>query len=652
MLFAAKEKPVKTVIRSWQLASPTLLADTGRIDTSFLNLPMREILNDYSISNTWNGNMISPVESRLFFRRLSKIDDIFAVNYQPYIITAGDVSFYNTTVPYSTVAYKRGFTKNQEENEINFFFTGNINRRINLGMGLNYLTAAGHYANQDAKLFNGHVFGSYNGDHYSIHGAVAFNNLSNYENGGLANPEDLSGPLKAEDLPSKLQAISGYQYITGLLNQSYSIGTEREKIEKIEFTNDFGEKDTRDTLVVEYDPMLTFAHTFETNNSRRRYREKRVEQGFYANTYRNHDETNDSTNVLTIRNTVSVTFEEAFNSVLQFGVTAFARNECQRFLFPGHLESPLDWEKVTPGQWITSPQPINWMADTLFAQQWTNNTFVGGSIYKKLGRWIHYDVTGDVCVAGYKLGEFKVDGGVDVDFKAGKDTMFISARAHVLNETPSPYFKYYLSNHFRWENDFGKTYRFGVSGEWRYPTQLVKPQINVDFENITRHIYFDANGLPQQHDGNIQVIAVDGQVDLTTPWFNLENHVVWQHSSSETLPLPMLTLYHNLYYHGCWFHAMDAQIGADVRYFTSYYAPLLNPATGQFCTQHDKLVGNYPIVNVYASFYVHLIHLKFFAQYQHINHLFMRDNIGYMAMPDYPMNRDTFRAGLAWHFLR
>ena len=57
MGFAAKEKAVKTVIRTWQLPSPTAIADTVQFtDTAYLNYPMRSLQNDYSISSAYNGN--------------------------------------------------------------------------------------------------------------------------------------------------------------------------------------------------------------------------------------------------------------------------------------------------------------------------------------------------------------------------------------------------------------------------------------------------------------------------------------------------------------------------------------------------------------------------------------------------------------------
>ena len=114
--------------------------------------------------------------------------------------------------------------------------------------------------------------------------------------------------------------------------------------------------------------------------------------------------------------------------------------------------------------------------------------------------------------------------------------------------------------------------------------------------------------------------------------------------------VPALTLYHNLYYHGTWFKALDAQIGIDLSYCTAYYAPYLNAAIGQFAAQQDIKTGDYPVMSVYANFYVRLLHLRFFAQYQHFNATFM--NRKYYAMPSYPLNPDVFRAGLAFHFYK
>ena len=630
----ANEKNVPTVIKAWQLDPWTGVADTlSGIDSSYLHLPMRDVLNDYSISNTTNSNLISPVQSRIYFSRQRTTDFLFADAYTPYIITPQQVKFYHTTTPYSTIAYKKGFVTNLGQSDISFSFTGNVTRRVNLGMTIDYLNSFGRFANLEGKTVYGSVFGSYNGDHYSLQGAFTWNTLSNFENGGLQNINDLQGKLKPEDLPVNMQGMSGLRYLSGYLNHYYSICVERERKVNYRERNEEGEWEKKDSIKIEYVPVTTFRHIFEVNDATKRYIEKDA-QGFYPNTYYNQNTTADSAACLSIKNTLSVTFEEEFNTWLKFGATVYAMNETQRHLslLPVYSDS------------------VGLPPDITFENRWTNNTYVGGALYKNRGKHIHYGFDGNVCLIGYKLGEFQINGHIDGGFKLGKDSMTIAAKAFFRNETPDYYLQRYRSNHYEWDNDFNKQYRLHIGGEIAYPTKWVKPKLKVSFENITQPIYFDTDGKPKQMDGNIQVLAADLQLNITTPWVNLDNSIVYQLSSSDKMPLPTLTLYNNLYYHGTWVKVLDVQIGVDMRFFTKYYAPILNPALGQFCVQNEVQVGNYPVMNVYANFYVRKLRLKLFAQYQHFNASFM--NKQYFEMPSYPMAPDMFRAGIAWHFYK
>ncbi len=649
----AKDKTVPTVIRTWQLDHWTGMADTlNRVDSSFMDMPMRNVINDYSISCITNSNLISPSQSRIYFDRQQRADFIFADAYTPYIIAPQNVCFHHTTTPYSTIGYKKGFVTNLDENDLSFSFTGNINRKTNLGMTIDYLNSYGRFSSQEGKTVFGSVFGSYNGDHYSFQAAFTWNSLSNFENGGLLHPEDLQGSLNPEDMPVTMQGMSGFRYLSGYINHYYSICVERERKVHYQEKNEEGQWEKKDSIKIEYVPVTTFRHIFEVTDATKRYLEKKAAQGFYATNYRNPASTRDTAACLTIRNTLTVTFEEEFNTLLKFGAMVYATNECQRHMSAiGQSERLIDADNVVNYPFTTTqPASLHLMPDTLFGEKWTNNTYVGGSIYKNRGKYIHYGFDGNVCLLGYKLGEFQVNGHLDAGFRVGKDSMTIQAKTYIKNQTPDFYLQHYRSNHYVWDNNFYKTYRFYVGGEVSYPTQWVTTRLGADFENLTRYIYWSENGTPQQMDGNIQVLAANLQLNITTPWVNFDNKVVYQHATSAYLPLPALTMYNNLYYHGTWFRAMDAQIGIDLRYFTRYYAPLLNPALGQFCVQYTQQVGNYPVMSVYANFYVRSIRLKFFAQYKHFNASFM--NKQYYEMPGYPMAPDIFRAGLAWHFCK
>lgn len=652
-LFAA-EKSVPTIMRTWQLDPWTGIADTlSMVDTSYMHLPMRDVLNDYSISNITNSNLISPTQSRVYFDRDRRADFIFADAYTPYIIAPKNVKFYHTTTPYSSVGYKKGFVTDLDQNDLSFMFTGNVTRRTNLGMTIDYLNSYGRFASQEGKTVFGSVFGSYNGDHYSLQAAFTWNTLSNFENGGLLNPSDLQGNLEPEDMPVKMQGMSAFRYLSGYLNHYYSICVERERKVNYRERDEDGNWVKKDSIKIEYVPVTTFRHVFETVDATKRYVEKRANQGYYPNIYRNPTTTKDTASCLTIKNTLSVTFEEEFNTWLKFGAMVYATNEVQRHMSPIGQAIELPVLGNSPFGYPDSlffPSTMHAVPDTLYGERWTNNTYIGAALYKNRGKHIHYGFDGNVCLLGYKLGEFQVNGHLDAGFRLGKDSMTLAAKAYIKNETPDFYLQRYRSNHYQWDNDFSKTYRFYVGGEVAYPTKWIKPKLNVSFENITRYIYFAEDGMPQQVDGSIQVLAADLQLNITTPWVNLDNSVVYQHSSSAALPLPALIMHNNLYYHGTWVKALDVQMGVDMRFFTKYYAPILNPALGQFCVQNTEQVGNYPVMNVYANFYVKHIRLKLFAQYQHFNASFM--NKQYFGMPNYPMAPDMFRAGLSWHFYK
>ena len=648
LVAAAKPPRTRTVVRTWQMPSLSAVADTiAFTDTAMLNYHDVDVQQLYSMSSVMNGNvLVSPIESRIVRDRVHTIDDPFAWSLAPYVVTPQQQRYFNTTTPYSTVAYKKGFVSAHEENDIDFLFTGNLGKKLNLGVEMDYLNSVGHYANTAGKLYRGSLWGSYDGAHYSMHAAFGWSQLSSFDNGGLKDVSQLGGSLSAEDIPVRMNAMTGYRYLSGYLHNQYAITMEREYHDSVNVIED-GRRVKRDTIKVEYVPLMTFSHIFETNNSNRRYVEKTAKQGFYDNTYYNDSKTSDSTDVLTIRNTVAVTFCEAYNTKLKFGITAFAMNECQRFMYDtAQLNSVLYDYKETDGTKILQTVPA------VKPHYWMNNTFVGGALHKHSGKHVHYDIEGKVCVLGYKIGEFDVSGRLETRFMAGAYPMIISARAYAKSETPNWYLQHFRSNHLRWDNDFGFTYRFMGGATLAYPTQWVKMKLDFSFENQTNPIYFDAaDWCPRQYAGNVQLLTGDAEVNLTTPWINLENRAVIQHSTNDSvMPVPLVILQHRLYYHGTWFKALDAQIGVDLRYFTKYHAPMLCPATGVYATQQTETVGNYPWMNVYANFYVRSIRLRFFAHYQHVSYWFFKNNTGHLIMPGYPSNRDVFRAGLAWHF--
>ena len=121
-------------------------------------------------------------------------------------------------------------------------------------------------------------------------------------------------------------------------------------------------------------------------------------------------------------------------------------------------------------------------------------------------------------------------------------------------------------------------------------------------------------------------------------------------SKEEILPLPLLNVYSNLYLKFVYAKVLKIQIGADARYFSSYYAPDYAPALEQYFVQegeHKVQVGGYPFINVYANF--HLKQVRFYVMYYHVTQGLFENSNSFLA-PHYPVNPRMFKLGLSWNF--
>ena len=110
--------------------------------------------------------------------------------------------------------------------------------------------------------------------------------------------------------------------------------------------------------------------------------------------------------------------------------------------------------------------------------------------------------------------------------------------------------------------------------------------------------------------------------------------------------MPQLSLYSNMYVTVRLAKVLMVQMGADVHYFTEYYAPYYEPATQQFINQDNIKIGNYPLVNAYVNF--HLKQARFFVTGYNISKLFASPN--YFSMSHYPINPMVVKLGVAVKF--
>ena len=598
-------------VKTWRITDRFATVDSIPVDTLPLNYQISNPIDRFSISNSFNGNLGSPIQSKLYFDRPANTDFIFANAYYPYLMNVEHATFYNTKTPYSNLDYNTGGSLHRDEDHVKFLFTVNPKKNFNFGTTLDYIYAPGEYKNQAVQRFAGSLFGSFQGKHYSATAVFSTNDLNNYENGGITTTTDITSPVAGVlpiDIPVNINATAYANFKQSQLfyNHQYSIGFDR----KI--------KVSADSVRLEYVPVTRFAHTIKYDELRKRYYEPQVEKKFYKNTYLPFNHTNDTSAVQTLTNNFSLSMAEEFNKWMNFGLTAFIENELQNYTFN---------------------------QDTLVSSMLASTTKVGGVLSKQRGKILRYNVLGELSFLGYKAGDFRLEANLGGYFKLWKDSISLVANGFVRSDKPSYFLQHYQSNHFRWENDFSNVYRTHVGGTFSIPTRSFA--LNVSVENITNFISYDSIALPAQFSGNIQVLAANLKLDFHVGRFALENNVVYQLSSQPgILPLPNLVLYHNLYYNDLWFKVLSIQLGVNVRYHSAYYAPNYMPATGQFYNQAVTLIGNYPMMNAYLN--MHLKRTRFFIEYYHVNQMFMKG--AYFSMPNYPIDQANIKLGISWNF--
>ena len=402
-------------------------------------------------------------------------------------------------------------------------------------------------------------------------------------------------------------------------------------------------KNAEDSLFYksEYVPVTSFIHTVKFDNYRRIYEAYQTPADYYLNEYYDAgrltgDSIYDQTKHWHMKNTFAIAMLEGFNKWAKAGLKAFASYDLRHYELPT-MEG--GFEKYNE-----------------------HALSVGGQLSKQEGKTLHYNAVAEIGLTGVDAGTLAIDGNVDVNIPFLGDTLQVRGDAFFHRETPSFYYRNYHARHLWWENDLDKTIHTRIMGTLSFPKTRTKLRVAVD--EIKNYTYFSQSyditeeGLrtgvmvtPMQESGGINLLTAQLEQNFRLGILNWENQFTYQHSSKESvLPVPAFNAYTNLYIKFKVVKVLNVDLGADMRYFTSYEAPDYSPYMGQYTVQgngeNNVKIGNYPIVNVYAN--VHIKHTRFFVMMSHINA--GQGDKNYFFAPHYPMNERVFRIGVSWNF--
>ena len=395
----------------------------------------------------------------------------------------------------------------------------------------------------------------------------------------------------------------------------------------------------------EFVPVTSFIHTIQFDNYRRIYQAYNTPSNYYANNYNvqeylSGDSIYDKTRYYSLKNTFALSLLEGFNKWAKAGLKAFITSDLRHFTLPN----------------ATGIDSYN-----------EHNLSIGAQLSKTQGKLLHYDAIAETWLTGSDAGQMKLDVNADLNFKLFGDTLTLSANGFLYRLNPTFYYRHFHSRHAWWDNNnLSKIIHSRIQGILNY--QKTRTTLRVEIDEIKNYTYFASSYntvndnrvnhaiVVKQNNGLIHLLTASISQDFTFGPINWENMITYQNSSNKTvLPVPALNIYSNLYLRFKIAHVLRCDFGADVRYFTKYYAPDYVPILGQYAIQTNTdtngndnriEVGNYPVANVYANF--HLKHTRFFIMLSHFNAGTGRKN--YFFTPHYPLNQSILRFGLSWNF--
>lgn len=641
------------------------------------------------------GNLSAPRVARIYNGQQDYMmgsQFIFMRPYDMALSSVNDCVFTNTKSPITNLSWFSQGNKQTGSDRLRVNFATNINKDAGVGFKVDYLYGRGYYSHQHHSSIAAKIFGSYRGERYQMHAAYIMDRTKNAENGGLTDenyvthPEYYSTKYAPADMPVRMEnAYNGLKINTLFLTHRYNLGyyavrdtlgelhrirnphakvkddadalkahddslvaalpdsmrqaamdsirLTREMLAKEAEDVDEGEKVKGTTLFV---PVAAFVHTAKFDHNTRGYYDYSSNRGFYIeNIFPENDSIQDRTRYLSVENTLALEMSEGFKKWVKTGMRLYAKHQLTRFALP-------DENHELQGETF-------------------NYITLGAQLMKEQGSVFHYNLLGELRTTGVDWGEFNVEGNVRFDIPIRRDSISVRVDGFVRNEEPAYYYRHYHSNTAWWDNGLSKVFRSRLQGTlaWR------KTRLKVAFETIQNHTFFQevvepAEGTEYalasaryginvaQADKNIQVLSATLCQDFKFGPLMWENELTYQTSSNQdALPLPMLNVWSNLYLHFKIAKVLSTDLGADVRFFTDYYAPAYSPMMGLYAVQDvatREKVGNYPWVNVYANF--HLKQCRFFVMFSHVNSSAGRP----FLVPHYPTERRCLRIGISWNF--
>ncbi|MCQ2183090.1 MAG: putative porin [Bacteroidales bacterium] len=624
-----------------QIISWTLDPDFQKINVEIPDTTFNNHFYDYpfqkkDVNATWLGVAGSPLQYYNYFYRKSDEDVEFYKAFEAWSHSTRTLKHYNTKTPYTELSYTGTLlsTRSKESDNLHLFTTQNITPELNFNLLYERFGGLGMLDREETVNNNFTAQVNYLGKRYAGHIGYIRNVITRQENGGIDDVKWVRDTVvDARDMAINLkQAESKTVKNTFYLDQQLRI--------PFNFINEI--KSRKDSTFVfntdSLDRDITTAfigHSSELSIYTRRYADMLgtdAEREFY-NQISNYsrDASLDSMRVLRLDNKVFMKIQpwssEAIVSQLNVGIGDKLENYVDQ-----STDTTMHYNRV-------SENSVYFYAGA------------GGQVKNNF----YWNAKGNFTFAGDRVGDFGVDADARLDlypFRRAKGSpLSVGARFETSLIRPNHYQTHLLTNHYAWDKDFRKESTTKVQASISIP--YWKLYLDAGYALLANTVYYGADGRIRQSPRAVSVFTASLHKDLVLGPVHLDNRILFQSSSNQTvIPVPMLSL--NLRYYVQFpvkKNVMEMQIGVNGYYNTKWYSPAYNPNLGVFFNQDEREYNNGPYLDAFVN--IQWKRASIFIKYQNIGNGWPMKHPDYFSADRYIVTQsklEGLKLGIFWPF--
>ncbi len=613
------------------------------------------------VNATWLGVAGSAMQYYNWFNRTSENGVSFYNPYEAWTYSAKTLPMFNTKTPYTELAYFGTIFANSQKESDNLHILTSQNIFPALNYTLEYNRFGGNGIMQNEKTTNKTFVASVNylGKRYMMHAGYIHNKVLRNENGGTSDNKMVSDTtLDAREYPVNLSnASSNIIRNTVFLDQQYRIpftfirNIQNRKIDRafkdsVIATGDSAmiasigelltqrkeEREAADTLGDNNITTAFIGHSSEYSVFRKSYEDQitdDVGKSFYDNIFNYHPTTSfDSVRVMKLENRVFLRLQPWSDNAIVSKLNGGIGNRLLNF----SVFDPTFLRGTTNKIW--------------------NSAFVYAGVEGQLKNYIHWDATGDYVFLGDQMNDLSVKANARLDLypfrRARKSPVSLDVHFETNLEEPEYYYQHYYSNHYKWDNEFGKISTTKIQGGFSIPRWRLGARVG--YALLSGNVYYDSTGVVRQNNTPMSVLSASLDKNFVLGPLHLDNRLLFQISSDQdVIPLPTLAV------NARWYlqfnvkrNIMQMQLGAEAWYNTKYYSPGWNPAVGAFYNQKEEKYNNGPVIDAFVN--IQWKRACIFVKVENVGKGWPMDKADYFSAHHYIRTQTALKLGIYWPF--